>query len=107
MTNTIMLFSNDEHYIHPKTYLMTLPCEIYKIIYQYVFSPCQEIRRYKIPKQIFTRLLINKCHVCNSHSSKTSLAHLCDCCDDYHEHTTSTNNYKYCDNQLICFHCAH
>ena len=79
--------------------LHNLPDEIYKQIYQYLFVPSHEIKRWDNKRDRWTNLIINKCHICKRKSMDTALAHLCDICNGYNKST--------CHNQLICFDCAH
>jgi len=84
--------------------LTQLPDDIYRNILTYVFRPSAEIKRWDKKTSKWKDLQINRCHVCKAPSTNVALAHLCDLCND--DNYCSQYN-TYCDNQLICFNCAH
>ena len=86
------------------SFLNTVPDEVYRMIYSFVFQPSEEIKRFDNKTQKFTDLQINRCHVCKKTSKQVALSHLCDLCNDCNCYRM---NNICCDNKLICFDCAH
>ena len=84
------------------SYFQILPDCLYKDIYRFVFNPKSEIKRWDEKTSKWTDLQINRCHVCKAPSTKVALAHLCDVCNN-----DGIQHNGCCDNQLICFDCAH
>lgn len=79
--------------------LNLLPDEIYKIIIEYSTSHIKDIPRWNNETKKWRRHCNIKCYICNRSSYFVSLSHLCDCCLD--------NCSGVCNNQLICWECAH
>ena len=81
------------------TTIHNLPDEVVHLIYKYSNEFLKDIPKWNKNTQKWNRLITNKCHVCNKSSSLVSLSHLCDCC--------LNNCSGVCNNELICWTCAH
>ena len=76
-----------------------LPDEVVHIIYMYSNEFLKDIPKWNKNKKKWNRLITNKCHVCNRSSYFVPLSHLCNCC--------LNNCSGVCNNELICWECAH
>ena len=85
--------------------LNKLPDEIYKLVYSYVFSPKESIKRWDPIKENYSDLKINRCTICNRHSNNVPLIHVCSCCFPYTNY--SQGNKIYCEDTLFCWYCIH
>ncbi len=85
--------------------LITLPDEVYKHIYSYVFVPKVHLKRWDDDQQKFTNLGINKCAICKRHASTVQLFHVCSFCNPYRNYMNGNKNF--CEDTLFCFFCIH
>ena len=85
--------------------LNKLPDEIYKLVYSYVFSPKQSIKRWDSNKEKYTDLKINKCAICKRHASTVAVFHVCTFCFPYNNYFQG--NKIYCEDTLFCWFCIH
>lgn len=83
----------------------TLPDEVYKHIYSYVFLPKAHIKRWDEHTNTYTSLRINKCTICKRHTSQVTLFHVCSFCHPFRNY--QLGNKTYCQNTLFCWFCIH